>query len=126
MKDKILIKLREHGYKSQRAIARALVEKGYYNNVAGTVVFLNQVLNGHRHAPSKIVDGIVALCNHDPEIGTLLSQKPVSASLEGRLESAFDGLYHTLKQQFREADTSAKMGMYISFEDYLKKNHQEE
>ena len=125
MKKELLVKFREYGYSSQRAVARALVEKGYYQNICGTVAFLNGVINGHRPAPSKLVDGIVALCNGDPEISNLLNQ-PSSASLEGRLELAFDELYLSLKQQFREADKSTKMKMYISFEDYIKKNHQEE
>lgn len=125
MKKELLVKFREYGYSSQRAIARALVEKGHYQNIQSTTTFLNQVINGYRHAPSKLVDGIVALCNGDPEISTLLNQ-PSSVSLEGRLELAFDELYLSLKKQFREADKSTKMKMYISFEDYIKKNRQEE
>lgn len=117
MKERILAKLKEYGYDSQRAVARALVEKGYYQNLSGTTTFLNQVVNDKRTAPKVLVEGIAALCNNDPEITSLLTP---SDGLEGQLEHALDEVYLSLRQQFRDAGRSQKMRMYLAFEDYVR------
>lgn len=117
----------EHGYSSQRAIARALHEKiEYYRNGKSspktTAVFLNQVLLGRRPMPSNLADGLVELCEGDKRLTSLLGHTEAS-KIKGHvayhLTEVFTQYYGQLKSYYVSIDDSEKLKLLTDFQSFV-------
>ena len=83
MKEKFMEIMQEHGYSSQRAVARALHERVEYyrgskSDPKTTSVFLNQILWGRRSMPSHLAEGLLELCDGDERLTSLLEHTEIS------------------------------------------------
>ena len=127
MKEKVMEIMQEHGYSSQRAVARALHEKiEYYragkSNSKTTAVFLNQVLLGRRPMPENLADGLVELCKGDERLASLLEHTEASkakGNVAYHLTQVLEQYYDKLKSYYVAIDDSEKLKLLTDFQSFV-------
>lgn len=63
--------LEEEGYGSQSSAAKALAQRGYYNNYQTAVSHLNQAMRGKRPVSDRLADALLRICNYDRRLSFL-------------------------------------------------------
>lgn len=113
------------GYKSQVDVARALVERGFYEEICSVRSYLSQVLCGWRPASERLVKGLVEICGKESATEILNPIRPCFVSSrrtrtpEDGLELKMEELYEGLLISFKRSDWRDKMKMCLEFEDYV-------
>jgi hypothetical protein len=128
MRDKFMEIMQEHGYSSQRAVARALHDRiEYYrdrkSNPKTTAVFLNQILWGKRPMPSHLAEGLVELCEGDERLTSLLEHTEASktkGNVQYHLTQVLGQYYDELKFYYVSIDDSEKLKLLTDFQSFVR------
>lgn len=129
MKDKIMKIMQEHGYSSQRAVARALHEKVEYyksgrSSFHATIVFLNQVLLGNKPLHSNLAEGLVQLCEGDESLIALLETLAASKNKdhpEYHLTRLFDLYLDQLRIHYQNIDNSQRLRLLTELQSVVER-----
>ena len=109
----------EHGYSTQRAIAQALHEGGYFprSKLDSVRAYLNQVIKKRRPASKNLIRGLNELTKDDIRITAFF--QPAQKS-EVSLYISLESLCREIEERFADGDMQNKLEILLSLSKIIR------